>query len=153
MEGMVGEGAEGRNSAGGAGPAPLSGVVLLAVASGGALGAVCRVVVGLWVVALLQTGFPWGTLAVNIAGSLSLGFLDARFSRDPNSPLRAFAIPGFCGGFTTFSAFGVETVFLLEAGRSGAALAYVGTSAAVCVAGVLAGGRLGRRRPAPVSPR
>jgi CrcB protein len=117
------------------------------VAAGGALGSVLRVLVGWWAVALLGAAFPWGTLAVNLSGSLALGFLDARLPPARNAPWRAFAIPGFCGGFTTFSAFGVETVFLLEAGRGGSAVAYVVVSALLCLVGVLAGGALGRGRP------
>ena len=145
MEGMVGREGEARNSTGLPARTPLAGSVLLAVAAGGALGAVLRVLVGLWVVSLLRTAIPWGTLGVNVAGSLALGWMDVRLPRDPHALLRAFAIPGFCGGFTTFSAFGVESVLLLEAGRTGAALGYVGGSVVVCVAGVVAGSRFGRR--------
>ena len=147
MDGMVGGEGDARNSPAGEGAPRGAGAVLLAVAAGGALGSVLRVVVGWWVVALLGAAFPWGTLSVNLSGSLALGFLDARLPSVPPAPWRAFAIPGFCGGFTTFSAFGVETVFLLEAGTGGGAAAYVVGSALLCLAGVVAGGAWGRGRP------
>lgn len=153
MEGMVGEGGDPRNSPADPLPRVLRGSVLWAVAAGGALGAVLRVLLGGWMVALRPELIPLGTLTANVAGSLALGFLDARLPLDPPSPLRAFAIPGFCGGFTTFSALGLETVALWEAGRGGSALTWVVLSASICMACVVAGGWMGRSRGPDGAPR
>jgi len=115
-------------------------VALVALAGG--LGATARYLIGL---ALGGPGFPWATLAINLAGSLLLGALvGAGLRRD----LHPLALPvlgtGLLGGFTTFSAFSVEAVQLLRAGRPGAALAYALTSTAggvLAAAGGLAAAR------------
>jgi CrcB protein len=108
----------------------------LLVASGGALGAATRYVVGFGAAALLGTAFPWGTLAVNLSGSLAagvlLGFGDGR-GLDPS--VRLLAVTGFLGGYTTFSAFSVETLRLLE--QQGIALAAGNVIASVAL-GLLA---------------
>lgn len=153
MEGMVGEGGDPRNSRADRPPRPRQGSVLWAVAAGGALGAVLRVLLGGWMLVLRPELIPLGTLTANITGSLALGFLDARLPPDPPSRLRAFAIPGFCGGFTTFSALGLEVVALLEAGQGGSALTWVVLSASMCMAGVVAGGWMGRSRGPEGAPR
>ncbi|SDG00150.1 CrcB protein [Blastococcus aurantiacus] len=124
----------------------------VAAALGGALGALAR-----WGVAEALPrdtgGWPWATLLVNVLGCLVLGLLIGRvFQRSPDpSWLRPFLGTGVLGGFTTYSAFAVETVQLAEAGRAGTAAAYVLASV---IAGVLAtalGLRAGRsaREPAP----
>ena len=83
------------------------------------------------------TTFPWGTLAVNVAGCLLVGALGAMF--EPASPLhvrqdlRVLLIVGVLGGFTTFSAFSLETLLLVQRGAPGAAAAYVVASVALCL--------------------
>lgn len=87
---------------------------LLAVAIGGASGAVLRFVVSMALAQSTARGIPLGTLSVNAAGSLVLGAIVALAQREPRIPaeLRLFIGTGFCGGLTTFSTFAVETLAL-----------------------------------------
>ncbi len=107
----------------------------LAIAAGGALGSVLRFSVSGWVYARLGSAFPWGTLAVNVAGSLVMGFLYVmlieRTSADPI--WRAGLIVGVLGGFTTFSAFSIETLNLITGGEFGRALLNVVGSVTLCL--------------------
>lgn len=115
-------------------------MILLYVALGGAVGALARFAVAGWAMQRLGPGFPWGTLAVNLAGSVLLGFLlTALPGRPAETELRALVAIGFCGAFTTFSAFGWETAQLLRIGAHGAAALYVGGSVVLSVLGVLGG--------------
>ena len=83
------------------------------VALGGALGSLARYGVGLAAARWLGLGFPWGTLTVNIIGGLAMGLLAAR-TGPGDEALRLLLGVGLLGGFTTFSAFSLETVRLLE---------------------------------------
>lgn len=100
----------------------LSGVLL--VAAGGALGSVLRYLVSLGSLALLGPGFPWGTLAVNVVGSALIG---AAAAAGLEGPARLLVVTGILGGFTTFSAFSLETGVLFERSPALAAL-YVAAS-------------------------
>jgi CrcB protein len=121
---------------------------LLAIAAGGAVGALLRYWTSVAVHSRLGMAFPYGTLAVNILGSLLMGFLYIwlveRMAAGP--ALRAFLLIGVLGAFTTFSTFSMETVNLMEAGHVGRALANVLVSVIVCVTaaafGVLAARQL-----------
>jgi CrcB protein len=114
----------------------------LLVAAGGAIGSVGRAWVGIAAARLLGIGFPWGTMSVNILGSAAIGVFAATAlspSRTLLSPeLRIFLMVGFCGGFTTFSSFSLQTFEMLRDGRPGAALANVVVSVAVCIAATAA---------------
>lgn len=117
---------------------PLSPVVLAAVAAGGAAGSVCRYLVSIGAVGL---GFSsvWGTLAVNVAGSFTIGLLAQLMLRDTVAPaLRPLLITGFLGGFTTFSAFSLEVVALWREGVP-YALVYIAASVVLSVMACLAG--------------
>mgnify|MGYP001260838410 CR=1 FL=1 len=108
---------------------------LLMVAAGGALGAVLRYAVSLAGLALFGAGFPWGTLVVNILGSLAIGALAAQ---GVGGHVRLLLVPGLLGGFTTFSAFSLEATFLWDRSAPLAVLYVVlsvGLSLAACVAG------------------
>lgn len=115
---------------------------ILLVALGGAVGSVCRYLVGVGALRLMGPSFPWGTLAVNVAGSFAIGILAelivARFGA--SAELRLLLITGFLGGFTTFSAFALDAVTLFERGASLAAAAYlilsIGASIAAAIAGI-----------------
>lgn len=97
---------------------------LVLVALGGAAGSVLRYLVSVASLALFGGGFPWGTLAVNIAGSAAIGALAGA---GMEGQARLLLVTGFLGGFTTFSAFSLEAVGLWE--RSPAlAVAYVAAS-------------------------
>jgi CrcB protein len=119
---------------------------MLLVALGGAIGSVCRYLVGLWTLRLWGPSFPWGTLAVNVVGSLAIGFLAEliarRFGASPE--MRLLIITGFLGGFTTFSAFSLDVVSLLERGASMAGVTYIVASVAISLGAVFAGLALGR---------
>jgi fluoride exporter len=103
-------------------PAATHAVLILAVLAGGMLGAPARYLVDRAIQARHDTVFPWGTFAVNMAGSALVGFLLGA-QRHLGLPPAAFALlaTGFCGGLTTFSAFGYETLRLLEDGAIGEA--------------------------------
>jgi CrcB protein len=106
---------------------PLSPAVLMAVAAGGAAGSVARWLVGVAAARFLGTGFPWGTLAVNVLGGFAIGVLAEVLSRGAPPLLRPLLITGFLGGFTTFSAFALEAVSLARP----LALLYVAVSVAL----------------------
>ena len=117
--------------------------LVLAIALGGAAGSVTR-----WALSSMSppdAAFPWATLAVNVGGSLLLGMLlgAAIVSQAPDA-LRLALTVGFCGGFTTFSAFSAETVRLLQEGAWSRAGAYVVASVLLAVASTAAGLAIGR---------
>ena len=120
---------------------PFAPTVVAAVAAGGAIGATGR-----WFVAWAMdatTGeqqpgsWPWATLLVNIVGCVLIGFAARRIERDTTT--WAFAVTGVLGGFTTFSAFSLDALFLIERGRMAAAALYVGGSVILCVLGLWLG--------------
>ena len=128
--------------------------LLLAVAAGGALGSVARYAVALLAQRSGAT-FPYGTLAVNVAGSLLLG-CHVRLFAEPRSAvpvvLQLGLTVGLCGGFTTFSTFSVDTLRLLQAGEYGRAGLYVVGSVALSLAATMAGMMLaGGAAPGPAS--
>ncbi len=114
---------------------------LLLVAVGGAIGASLRHLVGLASLKLMGPGFPYGTFVVNVIGSFVMGafiaWLAARSQADVW--LRYLIATGFLGGFTTFSAFSLDAVFLWERGEATTALAYVLLSVMLSIFAVLAG--------------
>lgn len=104
----------------------------LLVVLGGALGAPARYLLDRAVQARHGSPFPHGTLLVNVLGSLLLGVLLA-LQAEARSPSWVLTLlgTGFCGAFTTFSTFGLDTVRLLEQGRASLALRYVAASVVV----------------------
>jgi len=102
---------------------------LLLVMTGGALGAALRYGVGTVALRAGGTGFPWGTLAVNLLGGLAMGVLAGWLSlRGGSDTTRLFLGTGVLGGFTTFSAFSLEVFNMLARGDIGWALGYVAAS-------------------------
>ena len=115
-------------------------MTLLYVALGGAAGAVARYGLGGWVQGLAGFGFPWGTLVVNLVGSLLIGFAVRYLEAVHLAPdLRALVTIGLLGAFTTFSTFTLETVTLLEDGAWGRAGAYAFGSLFLGLAAVYVG--------------
>ena len=116
---------------------------LLAVASGGALGAVARYLGAGWVQDLTGGFFPWGTFLVNAVGCLFLGFslvwLQATLV---SSEMRDLVTIGFLGSFTTFSTFSYETVAMIRDGEWWRAGGYALGSLALGLVAVIAGGLL-----------
>lgn len=116
------------------------------VGLGGFIGSVARYGVALWLAPGEIGRFPWATFAVNCVGCLLIGVLAGVFARAPApDAVRLFAITGVLGGFTTFSAFGLESVTLLRRGDLGAALLYILGSVLVGVVAVWLGLRLASR--------
>jgi len=119
--------------------------VVLVVGLGGAVGAILRWWVGVLMSHLLAPVFL-GTLVVNLVGSFLVGVLLIWFQgKLPiNDVLRTGIVVGLLGGFTTYSAFSMETVNMMMAGFYGRASAYVVVTVAVCLMGTWAGVMLGR---------
>jgi len=104
---------------------------LLLVGAGGFVGAIARHAMGGWLMALAtQPRFPFGTLAVNVLGCALIGVFAAFAEAIPslNGPARLLLVTGVLGGFTTFSAFGLETLLMLRRGDTALAAAYVAAS-------------------------
>ncbi|MDY3558775.1 fluoride efflux transporter CrcB [Gemmata sp. JC673] len=120
------------------------------LAAGGGAGANARYWLGLYVRTLQgEAAFPWATFAINASGSAILGLVAAAFLNHPDESRKSWYLflgTGFCGGFTTFSTFSLETLQLLRADRPATAAVYVLGSVAAGLFGVwlamrLAGGR------------
>ncbi len=118
----------------------------LSIAAGGAVGAVLRYWVSIGVYGMLGRGFPYGTLAVNVLGSLSMGLLYVLFlERMTVAPeVRGAILIGLLGAFTTFSTFSIETLNLIEQADYLKALLNVVISVLACLGAVWAGVVIGR---------
>ena len=112
---------------------------------GGGLGSVIRFGMGKWINAFHNHHFPWGTLAVNIVACFIMGLLiglaDHKQLLSPSA--RVFWTVGFCGGFSTFSAFSAEALVLIQGGLQLSFVMYLLSSLILCVAGTYAGLSLG----------
>ena len=119
-----------------------------AVAIGGAMGSLARFWLTDAMAQLTGTKFPWGTLLINVTGAMVIGVVAAltlipgRSALHPD--MRLFLMTGLCGGFTTFSAFSLQTLDLLQAGALGSALGYIAGSVLLCLLAVWGGWALGR---------
>lgn len=124
-----------------------SGFIWMAVAAGGALGAMARHGVSRLSFHLLGPNFPWGTLAANVTGSFVMGLVIVWLaSREPNSPaLRAFLTVGLLGAFTTFSTFSLDVVTLYRDRTLMIAGAYLFASVILSILGLLSGLGIGRQ--------
>ncbi len=115
--------------------------LLFAVAVGGAIGAVGRLLVARQMAHWLGTGFPWGTLTVNILGSFVMGVLieimALRWS--VGTEVRAFMVVGILGSFTTFSSFSLDVSVLFERGQMLASGGYMLASVALSLLGLFSG--------------
>jgi CrcB protein len=113
------------------------------VGIGSALGGISRYWLSLAMTTLTGSGFPWGTILINVVGSLIIGFFGALTSAGgslnvPND-FRVFVMVGICGGFTTFSSFSLQTLDLAREGRWLSALANIVLSVTLCIVFVTLG--------------
>ncbi|MBL4873549.1 MAG: fluoride efflux transporter CrcB [Rhodobacteraceae bacterium] len=121
--------------------------VLLQVALGGALGASLRFLSGAMILRAMGSGFPYGTMFVNVIGSFLMGLLafylmermDGSFSR-----YAPFLMTGLLGGFTTFSAYSLDALYLLERGRYASASIYMGGSVVLAIGALFLGMTIAR---------
>lgn len=117
----------------------------LAVALGGALGALARWGASSWIQTRTGLQFPWGTLGVNLLGAFLLGTAYGVFENvQLPTASRSFLTLGFLGAFTTFSTFSYEAVLLLQRGETGRAVGYLGGSVAAGLLAVILGLAVGR---------
>ena len=122
---------------------------ILAVAAGGALGAVMRYLVAIGSGRAFGTDFPWGTLIINVTGSFLIGVFAALFATRWNLPqtVRIFLTVGICGGYTTFSTFSLDAWYLIERGQTFASAAYMIASVVLSVGALIAAMQLVRALP------
>jgi len=117
---------------------------LLHVALGGALGASARYLTSVAAMRLVGPGFPWATLTVNILGSFLMGVLVVVLAREGGFRAAPFLMTGVLGGFTTFSAFSLDTLTLFERGQVALAGGYVVASVGLSLAAIVVGMALTR---------
>lgn len=113
----------------------------LLVFIGGGLGSALRHTVNQGAAIIFGTDYPYGTLSVNVIGSIAMGVLAGWFAfrGEGGQLLRLFAATGVLGGFTTFSAFSLDAALLWQRGQTIAAAAYVATSVTISILGIFAG--------------
>ena len=120
---------------------------LISIAIGGAVGAVCRYSMSNGVYILLGRSFPYGTMTVNLIGSVIMGtaYVMLIERMDVNPEWRAAIMIGLLGAFTTFSTFSIETLNLLEAGETLKASLNIVLSVTLCITGCWLGMIFGRQ--------
>jgi protein CrcB len=113
------------------------------IALGGAIGSVARAWTTNVMIRAAGAHFPWGTILINVSGSFIIGFFGALTASDgrftANADARAFVMVGICGGYTTFSAFSLQTLDLVRDGKFAAAFANIALSVILCLLAVTAG--------------
>ncbi len=114
---------------------------IILVGLGGGLGSIFRYLTSVFATKYFQTNFPLGTFAVNIIGCLIIGILLRLFERQQltNPDLKFLLITGFCGGYTTFSAFAADNINLFQSDNSLTAFIYIATSIIVSLFAVWLG--------------
>ena len=126
------------------------------IAIGSALGGTARYGLTLWAARIWGESFPWGTLLINVLGSFVIGlFFNLTMADGPlpaTANMRLFVMSGICGGFTTFSAFSLQSLLLIRGGEWWPALAYMAGSVVLCLAAVLLGHWLAARIGVALAP-
>ncbi|WP_166335281.1 fluoride efflux transporter CrcB [Sphingobacterium chungjuense] len=114
---------------------------LLLIGIGGGAGSVLRFLISQGVSRIVTTPFPWGTLTVNVIGSFFAGLILSTFNQQTGHvpEWRLFLMTGFCGGFTTFSAFTAENLSLLQSGHVLTAITYILSSILVSLLAIWLG--------------
>lgn len=115
-------------------------MILFLIALGGAAGSLLRYLIGGAIQRSSASGFPIGTMFVNVVGCFLIGvFVRFLLNMQTSGEWRALMVVGFCGGFTTFSTFSFETVGLIEGGEYARAVTYMVGSVVLCVIATFAG--------------
>lgn len=115
-------------------------MILFLIALGGAVGSALRYLIGGAIQRSSASGYPVGTMVVNVAGCFLIGvFVRYLLNMQTSAELRALLVVGFCGGFTTFSTFSFETVGLIEGGEYARAATYIVGSVVLCLVATFAG--------------
>lgn len=117
---------------------------VIQVALGGALGATARFYAGKAALRLLGPEFPWGTMLVNIIGSCLMGLVVALIPARLTPEQAPLLMTGLLGGFTTFSAFSLDAVLMVERGQTGGAVLYVLASVGLSITALVFGLMIGR---------
>lgn len=112
---------------------------LIQVALGGAIGASMRYLTNVGAMRWIGPGFPYATLIVNVVGSFLMGVIVVVLSRKGGTQFAPFLMTGILGGFTTFSAFSLDTLTLWERGDHVTAAVYVALSVVLSLAAIVAG--------------
>ncbi len=121
--------------------------ILLQVAFGGALGASARCLSGKMILRLLGSNFPYGTMFVNVVGSFLMGLLAVYLMERMDGSFAKYApflLTGVLGGFTTFSAYSLDALYLMERGRLAAAGLYMGGSVVLAIVALFLGMSIAR---------
>ncbi|AGT10215.1 fluoride efflux transporter CrcB [Paracoccus aminophilus] len=118
-------------------------LTFLQVALGGALGATARYAVNV-AVGRLMPGFPLATLLINVSGSFLMGLVVTLLALRGGQHLAPFLMTGILGGFTTFSAFSLDTMTLWQRGQGSLAVTYVALSVGASLVAIIAGMAFGR---------
>ena len=114
-------------------------LTLSQVAFGGAIGACLRYLTNVGALRLFGSGFPMGTLIVNVLGSFVMGVIVVMLAKRGGNHLAPLLMTGILGGFTTFSAFSLDALTLWERGQQGLAFGYVAASVILSLAAIAAG--------------
>lgn len=114
---------------------------LLFVGLGGGIGSVFRYLASVLTQKYVQNAFPWATFVVNVLGCLIIGILIGFFTKQQaeNTEMKLLFVTGFCGGFTTFSAFALENIKLFQSGNTMLALLYIALSVLLGIFAVWSG--------------
>ncbi len=121
--------------------------VLLQVALGGAIGASLRFLSGAMILRAMGSGFPYGTMFVNVVGSFLMGLLAFYLLERMGGSVSRYApflMTGVLGGFTTFSAYSLDALYLLERGRYASASVYMGGSVVLAIGALFLGMTIAR---------
>lgn len=120
-------------------------LLLLAIGTGGFVGATLRFLISGWVQKLSPTLFPIGTLSVNVIGSFIIGFMALYFESVVTPHQKGLAVTGMLGALTTFSTFSLETVTMLQSGLWGRATMNITLNVFLCIVATILGMILFRR--------
>ena len=114
-------------------------LTVLQVALGGAIGASLRYLTNVGVMRLVGPGFPWGTVVANVVGSFAMGVLVVLLANTGYNKFAPVLMTGLLGGFTTFSAFSLDAVRLMQGGQAALAVGYVAGAVVLSLGAVVLG--------------